>query len=94
MTENQAPAEQSAECFFKGFLKNVRSDGIDRRRIFQIARSQSVGDLKAHHYRLATELKSINVTLDLSSSIRQLDKEIEVIEEGLAKLNGNNAAAA
>jgi len=28
------------------------------------------------------------------SSIEQLEKEIEVIEEGLAKLNGNNAAAA
>ena len=55
---------------------------------------KALEDLKAHHYRLATELKSINVTLDLSFSIRQLEKEIEVIEEGLAKLNGNNAAAA
>ena len=30
---------------------------------------KALEDLKAHHYRLATELKSINVTLDLSSSI-------------------------
>ena len=60
----------------------------------KLSRRKALEDLKAHHYRLATELKSINVILDLSSSIRQLEKEIEVIEEGLAKLNGNNAAAA
>jgi hypothetical protein len=49
-------------------------------------------DLKAHRVRLATELKSINGPLDLSSSINQLEKEIAVIDAGLAKLN--TAAAA
>lgn len=53
---------------------------------------KALEDLKAHRLRLATELKSINGALDLSSSIKQLEKEIAVIDAGLAKLN--TAAAA
>jgi hypothetical protein len=49
-------------------------------------------ELRAHRHRLATELKSINSPLDLSSSIKQLEEEIAVIEAGLTKLN--TAAAA
>ena len=48
---------------------------------------KELDDLKAHRCRLATELKSINGPFDLSSSIKQLEKEIEVIEEGLARLD-------
>jgi hypothetical protein len=55
---------------------------------------KALEDLKAHRCRLASELKSINGALDLSSSINQLEKEIAVIDAGLAKLNMNDAAAA
>jgi hypothetical protein len=54
---------------------------------------QALNDLKAHHCRMATELKSRRGgPFDLSSSIKQLDDEIAVIQEGLAKL-GTPAAA-
>lgn len=53
---------------------------------------KALQDLRAHRYRLASELKSINSPLDLSSSIKQLEEEIAVIDAGLAKLN--TAAAA
>jgi hypothetical protein len=36
---------------------------------------KALEDLKAHRCRLATELKSINGTLDLSSSIKLLEDE-------------------
>jgi len=50
-------------------------------------------DLKAHHCRMANELKSRRGgVFDLSSSIKQLDDELAVIQEGLAKL-GTRAAA-
>jgi hypothetical protein len=49
---------------------------------------EELDDLKAHRCRLATELKSLNGPFDLTSSIRQIEKEIEVVEEGLAKLAG------
>jgi len=45
-------------------------------------------DLKAHRCRLATELKSLNGPFDLTSSVKQIEREIEVVEEGLAKLAG------
>ena len=48
---------------------------------------KALEDLKAHRYRLATELKSINSPLDPSISIKQIEKEIEIIEAGLAKLD-------
>jgi hypothetical protein len=54
---------------------------------------KELDDLKAHHCRLANELKSRRGgVFDLSSSIKQLDDEIAVIQEGLAKL-GTQAAA-
>ena len=53
----------------------------------KLSARKALDDLKAHRCRLATELKSINGPLDLSSSIKQLEKEIEVIEEGLARLD-------
>jgi hypothetical protein len=54
---------------------------------------KELDDLKAHRYRLATELKSRRGgPFDLSSSIKQLDDEIAVIQAGLAKL-GTRAAA-
>jgi hypothetical protein len=49
-------------------------------------------DLKAHRRRLADELKSINGTLDLSSSIKLLEDEIAIIDAGLARLNTTAAA--
>jgi hypothetical protein len=50
---------------------------------------QALNDLKANHCRMATELKSRRGgVLDLSSPIRQLEKEIEVVEQGLARLAG------
>ena len=53
----------------------------------KLSARNALDDLKAHRCRLATELKSINGPFDLSSSIKQLEKEIEVIEEGLARLD-------
>ena len=53
----------------------------------KLSARKALDDLNAHRRRLATELRSINGPFDLSSSIRQLEKEIEVIEEGLAKLD-------
>jgi len=53
----------------------------------KLSARKALDDLKAHRCRLATELKSINGPFDLSSSIKQLGKEIEVIEEGLARLD-------
>ena len=48
---------------------------------------KALEELRAHRHRLATELKSINSPLDLSSSIKQLEEEIAVIEAGLTMLN-------
>jgi hypothetical protein len=53
---------------------------------------KALEDMKAHRYRLASELKSLNGPLNLSSSIKQLEEEIAVIDDGLARLN--TAAAA
>ena len=53
----------------------------------KLSARKALDDLMAHRRRLATELRSINGPFDLSSSIRQLEKEIEVIEEGLARLD-------
>ena len=50
---------------------------------------QALNDLKSHHCRMATELKSRRGgALDLSSPIRQLEDEIRVVEDGLARLAG------
>lgn len=53
---------------------------------------KALEDLKAHRHRLASELKSLNGLLDLSSSIKQLEEEIAVINAGLAKLDSAAAA--
>jgi hypothetical protein len=53
---------------------------------------KALENLKTHRHRLANELKSLNVPLDLSSSIKQLEEEIAVIDAGLARLNGAAAA--
>ena len=58
----------------------------------KLSARKALDDLNAHRRRLATELRSIPGPFDLSSSIRQLEKEIEVIEEGLAKLDTCAAA--
>ena len=58
----------------------------------KLSARKALDDLNAHRRRLATELRSINGPFDLSASIRQLEKEIEVIEEGLAKLDTCAAA--
>jgi hypothetical protein len=43
--------------------------------------------MKAHRHRLATEIKALRSTLDLSLPIKQLEDDIAVIDAGLAKLN-------
>jgi hypothetical protein len=53
---------------------------------------KALQDMKAHRHRLVTELKSIDGTLDLSSSIKQLEDDIAVIDGGLVQLD--TAAAA
>jgi hypothetical protein len=59
----------------------------------KVGSRQALNDLNAHHCRMATELKSRRGgVFDLSSPIRQLEDEIKVIEEGLAKLGTRVAA--
>jgi len=54
---------------------------------------KELDDMKAKHCRLATELKSRRGgVLDLSSSIKQFDDEIAIIQEGLAKLANTGGA--
>jgi hypothetical protein len=48
---------------------------------------KALEDLKAHHERLASELRSMNGVFDLSSTIGLLEREIAIISDGLAKLN-------
>jgi len=58
----------------------------------QLRNRKALEDMKGHRQRLATELKSINGTLDLSSSIKQLEDDIAVIDGGLVKLDTPAAA--
>jgi hypothetical protein len=58
----------------------------------KLSARKALDDLKAHRRRLAAELRQINGTVDLSSSIRQLETEIEIIEEGLEKLDARRPA--
>ena len=53
----------------------------------ELRNRKALEDMKDHRHRLATELKSLNGQLNLSSSIKLLEEEIAVIEAGLAKLN-------
>jgi hypothetical protein len=78
------------------FFKRVfaMSEAIERivGAYIKLGNRKALEDMKAHRRRLADELKSINGTLDLSSSIKQLEDEIAIIDAGLARLN--TAAAA
>jgi hypothetical protein len=48
---------------------------------------KELDDMNAHYSRLATELKLRRCgVFDLSASIKQLDDELAVITQGLAKL--------
>jgi hypothetical protein len=58
----------------------------------KLGNRKALEDLNAHRRRLANELKSINGPFDLSTSIKQIEEEIAVIEAGLAKLNTTAAA--
>jgi hypothetical protein len=53
----------------------------------KLRNQKALEDLKVHRHRLATELKSLNGPLNLSSSIKLLEEEMAVIKTGLAKLN-------
>ena len=48
---------------------------------------KALQDLKEHRERLATELRSLNSVLDLSSTVGHLEREIAIIDDGLARLN-------
>ena len=58
----------------------------------KLGNRKALDDLRAHRDRLATDLKSKHGVFDLSSSIKQLEEEISVIDAGLAKLNAAAAA--
>jgi hypothetical protein len=47
---------------------------------------KALEDLKEHRERLATELRSLNSVLDLSSTVGHLEREIAIIDDGLARL--------
>jgi hypothetical protein len=47
---------------------------------------KALQDLKEHRERLATELRSLNSVLDLSSTVGHLEREIAIIDDGLARL--------
>ena len=53
----------------------------------KLGNRKALEDLKVHHQRLITELKSAHDAFDLSLLIKQLDDEIWVIEVGLTMLN-------
>jgi prefoldin subunit 5 len=53
----------------------------------KLSARKALEDLKEHRERLATELRSINGVFDLSSTIKQFETEIAIIDDGLAKLN-------
>jgi prefoldin subunit 5 len=53
----------------------------------KLSARKALEDLKEHRERLATELRSLNSVLDLSSTVGHLEREIAIIDDGLAKLN-------
>ena len=53
---------------------------------------KALEDMKAHRQHLVTEIKSFRGVIDVTSSVRQLEDEIAIIDAGLAKL-GIAAAA-
>jgi hypothetical protein len=52
----------------------------------KLSARKALEDLKAHHHRLASELRSLNGPLDLNTSIKQLEEEVTVIDAGLERL--------
>ena len=58
----------------------------------QLRNRKELENMKAHRHRLITELKSRKGPFDLSSPIKLLEDDIEVIDVGLAKLNSGTAA--
>ena len=48
---------------------------------------KNLEDLRAHRDRLLSELRSLNRAVDPTSMIRLLEREIEIIDDGLAKLS-------
>ena len=53
----------------------------------ELRNRKALEDMRAHRHRLVTEIKSMNISLDLSPPIKQLETDIAVIDAGLAKLN-------
>ena len=60
----------------------------------ELRNRKALEDAKAHRYRLATELKLMKCAFDLSSTIKQLEDDITVIDAGLAELDTPHWAAA
>jgi hypothetical protein len=58
----------------------------------KLSNRKALEDLRAYRYRLVTELKSLSGTLDVTSSINQLETEIAIIDAGIAKLRPAAAA--
>jgi len=58
----------------------------------ELRNRKALEDMKAHRYRLATELKLMKSAFDLSSTIEQLEDDITVIDAGLAELDTPTAA--
>jgi prefoldin subunit 5 len=52
----------------------------------KLSARKALEDLKEHRERLATELRSLNSVLDLSSTVGHLEREIAIIDDGLARL--------
>jgi hypothetical protein len=53
---------------------------------------KALEDMKAHRQRLATEIRSLNGTLDLRLPIKQLEDDVAVIDAGLVELSAVAAA--
>jgi hypothetical protein len=52
----------------------------------RLGNRMALEDFRANRHRLAMELKAIDSSLDLSSSIKQLEDERTIIDAGFAKL--------
>ena len=53
----------------------------------KLGNRKALEDMRGHRLRLATELTASHGTLDLTSSIKLLEEEIAVIEEGIVNLD-------
>jgi len=60
---------------------------------FRLSDRQALEDLIAQHQRLLADLKARSSgVINISISVGQIEREIAVIAEGLAKLNSTAAA--